>query len=257
MNVKTEGLLKETGLTQGEIKVYLVLLEIGSTSANPIIKKTGMQRSTVYFCLDSLISKGLIGFIIKNNRKYFEANKPESLLEYLENKRKQIVEQERKIKQDIFPLFERKAKIKEEQEAKIYIGFKGILNAFFDALTAMQKGESAYVFSGALPEEVDVDTIRNLITKVRIFRARKKVNLKVIYSEDLKNTIGKDQEKTHYTKVKYLPKNMTSPAIVNIYGNTTLIILWSKNPIAFSIKNKEIADTFMSYFEFMWKLAKK
>lgn len=256
MNEKAGRLLGKTGLTPGEIKVYLAILQIGSASANPIIKKTEMQRSSVYFCLDSLILKGLVGFIVKNNRKYFEVNKPESLLEYLENKKNEILKQETNIKENLFPLFEKRIQVKEEQEAKIYIGFKGILNAFFDALTAMQKGEIACVFSGAIPEEVNINVARNLIMKVRLFRSNKRINLKVIYSEDLKDTLGKDQEKTPYTEVRYLPRNMASPAVVNIYGDITLIILWSKNPMAFSIKNKEIAASFINHFNIIWKIAK-
>ena len=63
--------LKDFGLTQNEEKVYLKLLEIGSSSAGLLIKKTGMHRAAVYDNIDSLTEKGLVSHVIKANRKYF------------------------------------------------------------------------------------------------------------------------------------------------------------------------------------------
>ena len=140
-----------------------------------------MQRSAVYFCLDSLIKKGLVGYIVKNNRKYFEANKPESLSDLINEKRRELEKQEVELNKYIPFLFEKKKFLKNEQEAKIYEGWKGILNAFFEALDSIKRGGEAYAFSptadygGANPEQV-----RNLITKVRLRRAKRKINLKMI-----------------------------------------------------------------------------
>lgn len=250
-------LLEKLGLTKGEIKVFTALIDLGSTTAGAIIKNTGLQRSAVYFCLDSLIRKGLVSYIIKNNRKYFEANKPESLSELLKERKKEIEKQEKELKKFIPVLFEKKKLIEKEQEAKVYEGWKGVLNAFFDALEPLKKGDEAYAFSptadygGANSKQV-----RRLITRVRLERARKKIKLRMIMCEDLKTTLGKDQEKTPQTEVRYLPKREINPAVVNIYGDTTLIALWAKVPLAFSIKNKDTASSFKNYFELLWKQAK-
>lgn len=230
---------------------------MGVVQQGPLIKEIGMQRSAVYFCLDSLIKKGLVGYIIKNNRKYFEANKAKSLFELLKERKKQIQKQEKELKNIIPHLFKRKKPLEKEQEAKIYFGWKGILNAFFESLNSMKAKEEAIAFSptadygGANPEQV-----RNLITKVRLKRARKRVKLKMIMCKDLKSTLGKDQEKTANTKVKYLPKEDINPAVVNIYGDITLITLWKKIPIAFMIKDKDVAKSFKNYFNLLWKQAK-
>ena len=76
------------GLTKGEREVYLALAALGPSTANPVIKKTGMQKSAVYFCLDRLVSKGLISYIIRNNRRVFEAAPTDKLAEYIENRKK-------------------------------------------------------------------------------------------------------------------------------------------------------------------------
>ncbi len=51
--------LESLGLSEAEARVYLALLETGSTLAGPIIKKTGLHRGTTYQILQRLKEKGL------------------------------------------------------------------------------------------------------------------------------------------------------------------------------------------------------
>jgi len=60
-----------------------------------------------------------------------------------------------------------------------------------------------------------------------------------------------------YTSTKYDPKQVGSPAVTTVYANKFSIILWPEIPEAIIIDNKETADSFRSYFEFMWKNAKE
>src|SRR3989339_141543 len=94
--------LRKIGLTEGEIKVYIALLELGSTTSGNIIKISGVSGSKVYEVLDRLVNKGLVNFIHKNQVKYFEAASPERILDYLEEKGKQI-EDEKILIQKIIP----------------------------------------------------------------------------------------------------------------------------------------------------------
>lgn len=41
-------ILEDIGLTNAEIKVYIALLELGTSTAGPIIEKTGLQNSVVH-----------------------------------------------------------------------------------------------------------------------------------------------------------------------------------------------------------------
>ena len=49
--------LEEFGLTEAEAKIYLALLETGSTLAGLIIKKTALHRGTTYQILQRLKEK--------------------------------------------------------------------------------------------------------------------------------------------------------------------------------------------------------
>lgn len=43
---------------------------------------------------------------------------------------------------------------------------------------------------------------------------------------------------------------------MNIYKNKTLIAIWTEEPAAVLIENKETADSFRNYFKLLWKLGK-
>ena len=53
-------ILQELGLTQREIRVYLALLELGSTTTGSIIKRSEVPNSKIYEILESLQNKGLV-----------------------------------------------------------------------------------------------------------------------------------------------------------------------------------------------------
>ncbi len=64
-----EALFEEIGLSKGETKVYLTLLEIGTSKVGRVIEKSKLQSSTVHTCLNTLLEKGLIKFVKKGKIK--------------------------------------------------------------------------------------------------------------------------------------------------------------------------------------------
>ena len=79
-------------LTKNEIKVYLALLELGTTTTGTLARKSELHTSRVYESLSKLIEKGLVSFVIKSNRKHFSASNPEELLDVLDRHKKEVKE---------------------------------------------------------------------------------------------------------------------------------------------------------------------
>src|SRR3989344_9185969 len=84
--------LQKAGLTEGEAKIYLALLKLGSSTSGPIIKESKVANSIIYRILDSLIEKGLVSYIIKEKTKYFRAAEPNKIIEYIEEKKEKLEE---------------------------------------------------------------------------------------------------------------------------------------------------------------------
>src|SRR3989338_11627246 len=111
-------ILEDIGMTQGEIKVYLALLELGETTAGFIKKKTKLQNSVVHLCLGNLIDKGLVNYVEKGKRRFYTATEPEKLLGFLDEKRRRL--------QGILPALLRKQKEAVKYKVNIYEGQKGL-----------------------------------------------------------------------------------------------------------------------------------
>ena len=113
------SILEDLGLSKGEIKVYLTLLELGTTKVDQIIEKSGMASSAVHNSINTLIDKGLISYIKKGKIKFYQAVPPKQLIDFIEEKKKKVLE--------ILPELEMKQKLaKEKQETEIFEGIKGI-----------------------------------------------------------------------------------------------------------------------------------
>ncbi len=72
-----EEILRDLGLTEKEIKVYLTSLSLGQSTVNAIAKKSQLNRVTCYDILKYLKEKGLVSYVIKSGVKYFEAAEPQ------------------------------------------------------------------------------------------------------------------------------------------------------------------------------------
>ena len=119
--------LKEYGLSENEIKVYVALLKTGESTAQTIAKNANLPRTTTYHLLESLLQKGLVSFIIKETIKYFQPVNPKKLVELLEDKK-------RKIQETLPELIALTGIITEKPKAVIFEGTKGIRSILEDVL---------------------------------------------------------------------------------------------------------------------------
>ena len=82
--------LKKFGLNEKEADVYLTLLKEKKATASKIAKLSKLNRTTAYLELDNLMKKGLINYVIKNSKRYYQPANPEKLLSILEEKKEFI-----------------------------------------------------------------------------------------------------------------------------------------------------------------------
>ena len=119
--------LQQIGLTTNECKVYLALINHGVSLAGTISRKTGLHRRSVYDITEMLVKKGLIGYIVKNNRRYFEAVHPQKILDIIKEKENILSPLVNELTQS----FESK---KEKQETNFYKGKDGLKTIFEEQL---------------------------------------------------------------------------------------------------------------------------
>jgi len=138
-------ILEDIGLTKSEIKVYLALLELGPSTKGPVVHKSGVASSKIYYLLEKLMEKGLVSYIIRANVKHFEAVPPRKLLDYVEAKKEKVEIQKENLKKILPQLEMRQFIAMITPEARIFRGMGGARTSFNDILTTLKKGEEYYV----------------------------------------------------------------------------------------------------------------
>lgn len=78
--------LRSLGLHQTEIIIYLFLLKNGLSTPPIVSRETNIARTNCYNILLELKNKGLITQKIQAKKKLYQANDPDSLIDFLENK---------------------------------------------------------------------------------------------------------------------------------------------------------------------------
>lgn len=234
--------LRELGLTDIEIKVYITLLEIGPSHAGAITQKSGVHRRMVYDAVERLIKKGLVGYIVRNNRKLFSAVHPQRLVELAAEKKFAI--------ERILPQLSVKfSSPKEKKETLFFEGKAGVKSVFEDQL----KTGKELLIIGASPIGVDLFKFYFIWFDKR--RMRKKMPVRILLSE--KNR-GKMLQKIPLSELRYLSDDYLGAASINIWGDKVAIIHWDKKkPFAIVITQAEIADSYRRLYNLLWKTAKR
>ncbi|MBN1385992.1 helix-turn-helix domain-containing protein [Candidatus Woesearchaeota archaeon] len=89
------------GLTNGEARIYLALLELGPTTTGPIIDRAGISSSKVYEILERLMRKDLVSEFTKRRTRYFQASDPRNLFSLLKAQKLELETRERQLKRII------------------------------------------------------------------------------------------------------------------------------------------------------------
>jgi sugar-specific transcriptional regulator TrmB len=243
-------ILEEIGLTDSEIKVYLALLELGSSKKGPIVKKAGITSSKIYEVIDKLIERGLASYVVKDKVKYFNAAPPSRIKDYLKEKEAKLKEQENELDK-LLPSLELKQKLKEKKtDAEVYRGWRGIQTIYNDLLESLKRGEQYYIMGAS--RGLDTKKVKSFYTRFNEKSIKKKLKANIIFNENARGNVP-NAEKTG--KVKYL--DQTTPSEILVYKNKTAIVLLEKEPLIILIRGESIAKSFKAYFDVMWLVAKK
>lgn len=241
-------LLEKVGLTKTEIEVYLTLLQEESMIASKVAKQLQIQRPNVYDALKRLVDKGLASYVIKDKFKYFKATPPEKLMDYVSGLKKELEENEKKVSDLVLDLKKIKPSPAKGFSVEVYEGKEGIRTVLFDSLKETVKTKKEILGIGINNLKIkELDPLN--FDRYADERAKIKAKSRYIIIE------GTETYQHPNTIVKMLPKHYESPTSTYIYGNKVSIWLWFTIPVVIVIDSKEVAESYRSYFEVLWKLA--
>jgi len=248
------SILEKAGLTPGEAKVYISLLELGQSSITPIITKSGVSTSKSYDILNRLEEKGLVSHIILSGVKHFKAANPNRIIENLESKEEEIKQNLISIKNIIPTLIEKQREKEGNEEAEIYVGIKGLNSVFKEETEWMKKSKEPSYAIGLTSGGKAGKKISEYFKRMQYQRDKLKLKTYIVANKNSKGSFPY-LEKSKFCFIRYLDSGseMTS---INVYDNKTLIAVYSAKPFLFVIKSEDLANDFRNYIKSMWKIAK-
>src|SRR3989344_7048346 len=204
----------EIGLSENEAEIYLALLSLGPSLVSKIVKKTRINRTNIYDRLEKLISKGLVSYVIKNNRKHFYASEPSRILRYLDEKQNKINEEKEAIEK-MLPALEKIQPVKEEESVEVYEGKEG-LKTILENIIRSKKDILTYGSEG------NFSNVLSFYFKHYLQRLEKMgIKMKVLFNYDS----AKKPFKWKFAEARYLPKLYKTPTETTIYGDKVVIFL--------------------------------
>jgi len=236
--------LRDFGLTDLEIKVYLAMLKLGKALVQDISKKAGTYRTYTYDVLKSLKEKGLVSYVIKSGKQYFEVAKPEKLLNILREKEEKI--------NSILPNLKAIYKSSSEKpKVEFYEGKEG-LKTILDDLLRIKKEILVY---GSTNKQLQLLEFYfpNFIRR----RVKEKIKTKVITERSKESSEVYKRNKRELREMKFFPEKIDFPTAINIYGNKIAILSLGENITGIIIEDKQIADTQRGVFNLLWGIARK
>jgi len=238
--------LKEVGLTDAQIKVYMSLIELGEVTSGSIIKKSGLQSSVVYNAINQLLEIGLISFVSKGKRKYFSAKPLKNLLDFIEDKKTRIAELIKKIP----------TKKTDNENVEVFFGWRGIYTVFNTILEELPPNSDYLAFAGDSSEKYPQEAI-SLFKEFQKKRNYRRYKVKIIANSISRNNIKNYKYYNEFGKPNYRYVNELSPSEMIIFNDSIVHLSLKDRPLAILIRSKDIADSFRRFFYNMWKIAKK
>ncbi|MEK6846862.1 MAG: helix-turn-helix domain-containing protein [Nanoarchaeota archaeon] len=228
--------LTDAGLTSNEKFVYEALINLGPSLAGKISRKTGLHRRTVYDVTETLIQKGLISYILENNRRVFTAVNPQHILDMIDEKKQVLIPL-------IANLQQKFGSSKRHEQTNFYRGKNGLKMVFESQLQYRE-----ILIWGATRSAYDA--MPYFFKWYNERRKHKKIKLRIITSD---RTI----QPKMLAETRYLPEKYSGPVVFNIYGDSVAMILWGPRPFALVVQQEEFASSYRKYFELMWRVARK
>ncbi len=252
--------LKQFGLKEKEIKIYLALIQSSPSTVQNISRLTSIPRATVYQRLENLKKIGLIDFVIDSTGKLIKAIHPKYLISLAQKR----VEKSIKLKDNIMNVMPDLLSIYQPIESKAKVmHFEGIQAVRRMIMNYDMEAKDKNLYGYATYEMTEI------LGKNFIYEQYHKKFFKKGYIDHFIMSDCKENKKYFnwvknyklYKKgriiVKKLPEKLFNLRVnVAIYDDKYSISLMKGGKVfGVLIQNKEIHDHQMELFMFLWNKA--
>lgn len=247
---KTKESLIAVGFSQHQADVYVALLKLGRATVSEIGRMAGINRTTGYDILDSLVEKGLVSISGKKPKQEYVAESPERIGAYLETELKRVGEQ-KTIARELIPELTSIHNVTDRPKVMFYEGKEGLERVYEDTLTS-QEPIRAYanfedmhaVLPNYFPQYYKRRTEKNITIRGIVPGTPAALERAPHATEEARDMALVPADQYHF-----------SPEI-DIYDDKVMIASW-KEKLGIIIQSKEIAEAMKSIYELAWAESKR
>jgi len=235
--------LREFGLSENEVKVYLACLGLGKAKVNEISKKSNLIRTTTYGLLKSPGEKGLISKFDKDKITFFQPANPKEIINILEEKKRNI--------SNILPELEELTSLKQESyNVELFEGERGVKTILNEAISA--KGGIIKVIGAAQ------GWVKFAKEYIHIYYRKKKENkvqsLTLVDDTKENRKVFREEELKTNAKIKFSKGVCLENSAMIIYGKKVAFVNYEKNNLrGFVVKDPYFSIIQNNLFDKVWK----
>jgi HTH-type transcriptional regulator, sugar sensing transcriptional regulator len=235
--------LEKLGIDGKEAEVYLEILKLEKATVLQLARSTGLKRTTIYHCLDSLLQKNLITKLEKDNKSFYLAEEPGESLKNIVREKSEAVQA---LLPDLKNIF---GQGDYHPEIRIYRHQAGLRNIFDELLTAGEKILPYYISDFNLEELLGKKYVDEWVKK------RIKLGIKSRSLRSFKYKPEREEGVLHteqIREVKFLPESIEVKPFMCICGKKVIVISSKEERFGFVIESREFAEAQKEIFELLW-----
>ena len=233
-----------------EDECVIPVFSIGPGTVTKISFHAGINRTTGYDILGSLVNKGLVSVSGKEPKQEYAAEPPQAITDYLKRQVSQT-EEHIKRKEGLMPELILLHAVKNRPKIRFYEGTDGLKQVYEDTLTSHE----------AIRAYATVDDMHkalpNYFPTYYKRRAEKNISIRAIVPETPTGRERQTHDIEEKREIAFVPadKYYFSPEI-NVYDNKVMIASW-REKLGIIIESEEIADAMKKIYELAWERAKE
>ncbi|HYF05090.1 MAG TPA: helix-turn-helix domain-containing protein [Patescibacteria group bacterium] len=247
--------LKILGFDEGDVAIYVKLLETGSTTVGKLSQKLGQPRSSLYVSLARLNQQGLVTESLKMGVKVFTAEKPEKINLLYEQKILELQNAQSLYKKILPDLLSKQPTRTVKPRLQLFEGKEGLKQILKDMLLYYNLDSFAYWPIKSMVEVLGKDFFAYL----NVRRIKQNIFTRAIWPAGqvldahthpyLGTGIGFKRE------IRIAPKDIEFEMGYWGYANKIAFISSSQENIGFIIESQELKNMLLTQFEVIWKIA--
>ncbi|MBS3135970.1 hypothetical protein J4401_03345 [Candidatus Woesearchaeota archaeon] len=236
-------ILRKLGLSNGEIKIYATLFNIGRATLQKINENTAIERRNIYDILNKLIEKGLVSYIQENKKRYFQVSHPNSIRHYVSEQKNELLSIEEEIEKHLPEITAKYNVHHYDLNGEIYRGKEGIKAVWEDMLNYK---EVRWIGSGRYVPNLFPVWFANWNNR----RIKKRVVVCNLFREEFSGKVTPFP----LEHIRFLPEEFSgNPCPICVYGNKIVHFVLGGILFAFLIENKETAENYRKYHKYLWE----